>query len=292
MGGSAAHGISTAPPYPPVHIYMDQTIDYYLEQKLKALHPGKKIEVINAAVTGYQVFQHTAYLLSELLNYNPDAIIFVDGINDHYFNNPDYEYYHGNRYQFWKPRLQNPSFSGLLDYALLWMTNYSAFARGYYAWKLNRDANAYDLLPNPSNKIYKTKEEIIAAHKKTAKKNFLRSVETNILILQANGIKPVICLQPMLVLRDTNLLSDTEKSFAHHDDITSMLYPLVQSALTELTGKYKVPFIDLIQEFNKPTWSQKQLLVDYCHFSPLGGEVIAAALLPVTDSIYAECFKK
>jgi len=128
MGGSAAHGISSAPPYPLVHIYMNETVDYYLEQKLKALHPGKKIEVINAAVTGYQVFQHTAYLLSELLNYSPDLVVFMDGANDHYFTNPEFDYMGSNRYQFWKPRLQQPSIGGWFTYGWLWLSKYSGFA--------------------------------------------------------------------------------------------------------------------------------------------------------------------
>ncbi len=67
MGGSAAHGQGN----PLVHIYQDQTIDAYLERKLKQLHPDHNIEIINAAVRGYQVFQHTTYILSELLDYHP-----------------------------------------------------------------------------------------------------------------------------------------------------------------------------------------------------------------------------
>ena len=88
MGGSAAHGQGN----PLVHIYQDQTIDAYLERKLKQLHPDHNIEIINAAVRGYQVFQHTTYILSELLDYHPDMVIFFDGANDHYFSNPDYDY--------------------------------------------------------------------------------------------------------------------------------------------------------------------------------------------------------
>src|SRR6266487_500608 len=67
MGGSAAHGISSGAPYPVVHIYEDQTIDAYLERKLKQLHPDHNIEIINAAVTADQVFQHTTYILTALM---------------------------------------------------------------------------------------------------------------------------------------------------------------------------------------------------------------------------------
>lgn len=225
LGGSAAHGISSAPPYPLVHIYMNETVDYYLEQKLKALHPGKKIEVINAAVTGYQVFQHTAYLLSELLNYSPDLVVFMDGANDHYFTNPEFDYMGSNRYQFWKPRLQQPSMGGWFTYGWLWLSKYSGFARGVYSWMLNNDAGSYDKLSIRSGKDFTSDSELLSAHKKTAHQDFLRAVEANLLILKANGVQSIVSLQPMLVLRNTTNLSPAEKAFLHKDETIKKLYP-------------------------------------------------------------------
>ncbi len=285
MGGSAAHGISTAPPYPLVHIYMDQTIDFYLEQKLQAKYPGKNIEVINAAVTGYQVFQHTAYILTELLDYDPDLIIFMDGANDHYFNNPNFDYFGGNRYQFWKPRLQNASLGGLVDYSSLWMSHFSGFARGYYYWRLNRDASSYDELANRSIIKYSDPNALIEGHKVAAARMFLRSIATNISILQAHGIDVIICLQPMLALRKTDLLSKAEKEFMKSDDNVTALYPVVTSELSELAAKNNVPFIDLIPEFNKDEYRQQQLLIDYCHLSPLGAQLVANRLVAAVDSV-------
>jgi GDSL-like lipase/acylhydrolase family protein len=292
MGGSAAHGISTAPPYPLVHIYMDQTIDYYLEQKLQSNYPGRHIEVINAAVTGYQVFQHTAYILTELLDYDPDLIIFLDGANDHYFNNPDFDYFGSNRYQFWKPRLQNASLGGLADYAFLWMSHFSGFARGYYYWRLNRDASSYDAVANRSIIKYSDPNALIEGHKVAAERMFLRSIATNISILQAHGIDVIICLQPMLVLRKADLLSKAEKDFMKSDDNVTALYPAVTSELSELAAKNNVPFIDLIPEFNKDEYRQQQLLIDYCHLSPLGAQVVANRLVAAVDAVLAKRLNK
>jgi len=292
MGGSAAHGISTAPPYPLVHIYMDETIDFYLEQKLKSKFPGRDIEVINAAVTGYQVFQHTAYILAELLDYHPDLIIFVDGINDHYFNNPAFDYFGENKYQFWKPRLQGASLGGLIDYSFLWMSNFSGFARGYHTWRLQRDATSHDNLPSRPFIQYSNVNALIEGHRAAAKKMFLRSIATNILILQQNGIDAIISLQPMLVLRNTSLLSKTERDFMQSDDNARTLYPVVASELSALTAKYNVPFIDLNVAFNSDEYKQKQLLVDYCHLSPLGGQVVADTLLATVDGILLKRWKK
>ncbi len=287
LGGSAAHGISTAAPYPLVHIYMNQTIDFYLEKMLEKRHPGKKFEVINAAVTGYQVFQHTAYILSELIDYDPDLVIFMDGANDHYFNNPQHDYMGNNRYQFWKPRLQHASLKGWCTYGWLWLSKYSGFARGVYAWMLNSDASSYDEMPVRSYKEYSSDAECIAQHKITAKKDFLRSVESNISILQHEGIKSLVCLQPMLVLRDTVLLSQNEKNFLHKDENVRLLYPVVNGELDVLAKKYNVPYIDLNIDFNKKQYASKQLFVDYCHLSPAGGNVIALSMFPVVESIFA-----
>ncbi len=85
------------------------------------------------------VYQHTAYLQEELLNYSPDMVIFFDGANDHFPINSDYNYFDNNRYQFWKPRLQQPSIKGMFDYSILWIAKYSTFAKGLFAWRLQKD---------------------------------------------------------------------------------------------------------------------------------------------------------
>lgn len=212
----------------------------------------------------------------------------MDGANDHYFTNPEFDYMGSNRYQFWKPRLQQPSIGGWFTYGWLWLSKYSGFARGVYSWMLNNDAGSYDKLSIRSGKNYSNDAELITAHKKTAQQNFLRAVETNLLLLKANGVQAIVSLQPMLVLRNTAHLSPTEKAFLHKDETINKLYPQVLSYLQALSAKYQVPFVDLNPTFNTSTLSQKQLLIDYCHLSPLGGETVANALLPSVDSIFVK----
>ena len=282
MGGSAAHGQGN----PLVHIYQDQTIDAYLERKLKQLHPDHNIEIINAAVTADQVFQHTTYILSELLDYHPDMVIFFDGSNDHYFSNPDYDYWGESRYQFWKSRLQTPSVGGWFDYFFLWLSRFSGFAKGYCMWRLHNDAIRPDIIPIIK---YSDPDSAIAAHKIIARKSFLRAIETNINILKTNNIQPVICLQPMLALRISSMYSIQEKSFdqtgTNSGKNYQILYPTVVQELTDLTGRYQVPFINMVIPFNDPAYKGKQLFIDYCHLTPLGGEVVADNLLQAVDSV-------
>lgn len=284
LGGSAAHGISSAAPYPIVHIYPDETIDAWLEKDLKAKFPESKMEVINAAVTGYMVFQHTGYILSELLDYDPDIMIFFDGVNDHYFNDTTYNYYLQNRYQFWKPRLQHPTFGGMTTYFMHWLSKYSGFARGYMAWKLNRDAQKNDAKRTVNN-MYGGSAEIIESHKKIAPKQFLRAVETNLSILRNHGVKALVCLQPMLVLRDSSLYSPQEKSFYADNLFARILYPTVLDELKDVTSRHEVPVLDINAEFNNPEYKHQQLFIDYCHLTSLGGAVAAKAMLPALDSL-------
>jgi len=287
LGGSAAHGVSSRAPYPIRHIYSNETVDAYLEKELNQEFGANSVEVINAAVTGYEVFQHTEYLMTELLDYHPDMIIFFDGANDHYTNNPDYNYLEGFKYQFWKDRLQKPSLLGLFDYFAFYMADYSALFRGYVGRKLETDALERTYLQR-TYRDYKTVEETIENHKIAAKKQFLRNIRMNLDLLHHENVATIIGLQPMLVLRDTNLLSATEKAFLHKDKNVQILYPTVDSELKALTSEYSVDYVDFNVAFNDLKYKNQQLFIDYCHLSPLGGEVSANALLPIVRKKVAE----
>ncbi|MBP6392085.1 MAG: SGNH/GDSL hydrolase family protein [Flavobacteriales bacterium] len=286
MGGSAAHGISSASPYPIVHVRMDETVDAHLERILRTSIPGQRVEVINAAVTGYHVFQHTEYLMSELLAYDPDMVIFFDGANDHYINNPDYRYMTDLRHQFWKPLLQEPSMRSVWFQFAFWMAKCSGAFRGYVSWWMTMEAQRemervdlirWDLGPAAS----------IAAHRTAAHDQFLRAIETNLFLLRREGVKAVLCLQPMLVLRDTTLLSSAERAFLRRDVNVQTLYPTVIEELRGVATKWNVPLVDMNPSFNNPAFKGQQLLIDYCHLNSAGGEVCARTLAPVVQHALA-----
>jgi hypothetical protein len=281
LGGSAAHGISSAPPYPIKHIYQHETIDAYLEKLLQSNFPNKKIEVINAAVTGYQTFQHHAYLTSELLNYNPDFIIFFDGANDHYVNNPKFDPYRDFLYQFWKTRLQEPSIGGVIDYFTLYLSQYSALAKGYFYYLLPRDADAKRRASNMVISEYGSEKELIENHKKAANKQFLRSIRNNLSLLKDYDVSALVCLQPMLPFRDTTLLSKEELSFNKKEPLKKAVYPFVTEEVKNLTHQYGYDYLDLNPVFNDQKYTHQQLLIDYCHLSAKGSEVSAQAIFEV-----------
>ncbi|MBO6777248.1 MAG: SGNH/GDSL hydrolase family protein [Marinibacterium sp.] len=285
MGGSTAAGVSAPPPYPIAHVYMDETIDAHLERMLEKAFPNKHIEIINVAAAGYQVFQHTSYLLSELLNYDPDLVIFLDGANDHYRFNPQIDYYLDFKYQFWSPRLKEPNLGGLWDYFAHYMADYSAFFRGYFAWKLQHDARIRDADPRFKFEA-ESDQEIIGGYRIASEKGYLRSTQVNIDILKREGIDVILSLQPALNLRNKNLLSDVESSFYRgRGDVSDLLYPLIKEDLEKLAFQNAVGFVDLVPIFNDQRYAKKQLFIDYVHVNDSGGKIIAEALFNLASPL-------
>lgn len=97
LGGStvAGHG-ATAP---------EQTISAHLQRMLRE-QEGREFQVINAGVPGYSSPHETAFLMNEIIYYQPDLVIVLDGYNDFFrmFSSPEQAerpgvYYHWNSYQ-------------------------------------------------------------------------------------------------------------------------------------------------------------------------------------------------
>ncbi|MBL7965028.1 MAG: SGNH/GDSL hydrolase family protein [Flavobacteriales bacterium] len=287
MGGSAAHGTSSAAPYPIRHVRNEETVDACLERMLLEAMPERRFEVINAAVTGYQVFQHTAYLQSELLDMDPDLVIFLDGHNDHYTSDAGHRYMLDYRYQFWTARLQEPGPMAVLDLACMAMARHSAAFRGFMAWRMARDAERArersDLATMDGRE-----EERLAAHRQRARDQFLRAVETNLYLLRRQDVKALVSLQPELVLREESMRSAEEVGFVRPDPAVLELYPLVAEELQAVCYAWNVPFIDMNPVFSSTRHKGAQLFIDYCHLTPAGGEVVAEALLPMVLALLAQ----
>ncbi len=289
MGSSAAHGMSSAAPYPIVHIQMDETIDHYLEKNLQEKFPNQRIEIINAAVTGYVTYQHTAYIITELLDYQPDAFVFFDGVNDHYSLNDNADFYYaGNPYQFWKRRLQSPRIWDLKDYAAQWLSFHSGLMRGYMAWYLNRDALRQFVEREAGFVEPITPVAMIAAHRRAAPKQFLRNIHANLAILRSYDIDAVVCTQPLLSLRNEDFLAPAEKAFLAYERNKARyrtLHPIVVEEVRSIVSKFGMAFVDLNSSFNDGKYRGERFFIDYVHLSPRGGELSANIIAPLLERI-------
>jgi len=280
LGGSAAHGVSSTKPFPVKHLSDTETIDAVLERTLNTDNDTLRFEVINAAVTGYQVFQHTAYLQSELLDLDPDMVLFMDGANDHYANNADMRYMDDFRFQFWKERLQEPSFAGAIAYLCNWLARYSALFKAIVAWQLQHDAQArrehVDFVTD-----FATAEERIAAHRAIATRQFLRSMHLNLDLLQRTGVDAVLCLQPMLVVRPDSDRSEEEIALHWTDENVRVLYPVVRDEVARVAREHRVPFTDLNEAARSTEARGRSFFIDDCHLTALGASLCAARIAGV-----------
>lgn len=74
MGGSTVAGDSALGPADSMPAALAKLVDDAV--------PGRRVEVINAGVSGYNSSQELLYLLTELGRYQPDLVVVYDGLND------------------------------------------------------------------------------------------------------------------------------------------------------------------------------------------------------------------
>ena len=119
---------------------------------------GRRIEVINAGVTGYQTFQHLVYLNEILWEYEPDWVIFLDGHNDFYSVRSDFNHWRDYAYApagdlLTRPSLSYAAYSGAKAAAESSNFAYVSFRLLHRGWRQKLIAAAaerirgYDLTP-------------------------------------------------------------------------------------------------------------------------------------------------
>lgn len=290
MGGSAAYGISSAPPFPPVVITNEQTIDYKLEQLLRPLFPELHIEVINAAVTAYWTHHHLIYLHEVILDYNPDLIIFLDGINDYYYTNPQHRQFLSYKYSMTlkTEELNHPrpiyAFHMLLD----WGKQYShtlfivnAIADRVLRWNAPPEDWQRDEVIRPEN----LNAALVERYQAIAKRTWVRTLRSILLLLNDQGVAAVTSLQPELVFSQTEGMSAGDLRLQHieltrrapsYKARKEFLKPVAHRLAAATARDLGATFVDLTDVFD----DRAQYFIDYCHLSAAGAARIAEQLLP------------
>ena len=289
MGGSAAYGISAAPPFPPVIITNEQTIDAKLEQMLRPLYPDRQIEVINAATTGYWTHHHLIYLEEELLDYHPDLVIFLDGINDYYHTRTDHRQFGSYRYSMTLAvdDLNHPGFGSVLRAALAWGKQWShalfvvnEVARRTYRW----DEPPPDPCQEESIPPEQLTPSFAANYETIARRTWVRTLRGIMLILNDAGVGVITTLQPELVFAQTHGLStgdrallDTELGLRpkYYLEKKRFLQPIARRLASQTAERFGATFVDLTDVFD----DHAQYFIDYCHLSEAGAQRLADRLL-------------
>jgi formylglycine-generating enzyme required for sulfatase activity/lysophospholipase L1-like esterase len=269
----------------------DETIDYYLEQRLNREFPAKHWEVVNAGVKGYLLNQDLALLLSVILRYKPDYVISLDGVND--LSSllrapPLYDPYLQPELVDDFNRLANPStLASLRVMPTAWLRNNSVLFFTVQNWISNRARErrrrerAAATVPNPvrfadlspgQQDQYRTSAEQLDS--------YLNPVRQMHELLAAAGIEDLFVLQPEILLTRKPWIGSESRLLDYHRKVESRvflygfetLYPELGAHLAEDALRLGYGFLDLTGVFDGMA---VQTYSDFCHLTPGGDEVIA-----------------
>lgn len=297
MGGSTGYGLGSQSRYGKDKyglIRNDETIDHYLEQYLKGRISHKRVEVINAAITSHQSHHHLIYLNQTILKYHPDMVIFIDGFNDYYPYQEDFDQFRDYAYQ---ERAHQFMAEPTVD---AWF--------GFTGWWLFRKSHFIHLAAKNARPIWLYAKGIGRAHvrqridvelalktlKANAKMNFIKMVERNSLILKHEGVVGVFTVQPEIVFQQRKKFAAMENEILqemkaywqeNYVEYKNRARPIVIELMeraTSLNGSYFVDLTDPFDEMSEDAYS------DYCHLTPMGNkrlaEYLAGSILPLIEA--------
>ena len=291
MGGSTAYGMGGLWQHIDDRYAVlknSETIDAYLEQALSSALPGRKVEVINAAITSTWTHHNLIYLNQTILKYHPDMVLFLDGFNDYY-------YYDDGHDQFASYSYNLPSQVILGEptlYSLAYANGWWLFRKSALAHMLARGASNLSLLLSRRPERHPIDvEQAVAIQQRIFSANALKMEERCGLILQNEHVIPVFMLQPMLILERDRRLTDVErrlfefnvKSYLpNYEAFITRAVQYVRTRETEMAARVGGAFIDLTGIYKDV---DGQIYTDYTHLTPEGNKLtalfIAERILPL-----------
>jgi hypothetical protein len=292
MGGSTAYGLQSLSRYGQERysiIRNDQTIDYYLEQYLQQRLGRGKVEVINAAITSHMSHHHLIYLNQSILKYHPDMVVFIDGFNDYYPYEKDFDQFRNYAYQERAHRMMSePTGEALASYTGWWL-----FRRSHFIHLAGRSVLPVWQKVTNSRRVRARIDvpDALQNLRVNAQGNFLKMVERIALILRQEKVVPVFTLQPELVFQQSKVLTAMEKNIYHelatewqenYVEFKNKARPIVTEYLRETTARNGALFFDLTDVFGGMT---EDAYTDYCHLTPMGNrrlaEYVGEKILPI-----------
>ena len=306
-GGSTAYGYATNMPEDTDNrwrlLYNNQTIDYYLEQKLNQAFPSKHWEVINAAAPAYQLSQELAQVESVLLRYRPDCVILLDGYNDidalWKGASENYDPYASVEDSKQFNLLANPgSFSSLQFFLAEWMRANSAGFRLMedHLWSIETQRHTADRktqqVSNPvrfSDLTPMEQARFATAHNQLG--YYTHAVRQIHRILGLDGVKAIFLLQPVVFVTHKPLTGSEQRIL--EDELTlrgrsysfEQLLPEIDAGMTATARQDGFVFLNLTDVFDQ-TW--EQTFSDDVHLTPDGNRIIAERLFLLMKDMFAK----
>jgi lysophospholipase L1-like esterase len=285
MGGSTAYGTGGLWP----HLQRDfavikntETIDAYLERILGEALPGKRIEVINAAITSTWTHHHLIYLNQTILGYDPDMVLFLDGYNDFFHVSPDHDQFGSFLYTTQASGILGEPTLGALARANAWWF-YRKSALAYVTIRALRTLKLVVTSPfAEKNRPPMNVDRAMANLEQVFPRSALAMQRRTALILRDAGVVPVFMLQPMLILErghkpmpemEQQLFAfNVESYLPNYEQFIRRAVTMVHERETAMASELGAQFIDLTGIYGGV---EEQIYTDYVHLTPRGNELLA-----------------
>ncbi|HUK21868.1 MAG TPA: SGNH/GDSL hydrolase family protein [Gemmatimonadales bacterium] len=282
MGGSTAYGLGGMWPQLQrqfVVVRDSETISAYLERLLQDSLPGRKIEVINAAITSTWTHHHLIYLNQTILQYHPDMVLFLDGYNDFYFHDEGHDQFESYPYQSQSALIMGePTLYSLLYMDAWWLFRRSAFAN----LTMRALRTVKQLLERHTNRTPVDINQAMAGLRDVFPRSALTMDRRIGLILRDAGVRAVFMLQPMLILeRDRKPMPSIERKLfdfevasylPNYEQFMLQAVPYVRAQEEATARDVGATFLDLTGLY---AGVSRQTFTDYCHLTPLGNAILA-----------------
>jgi len=294
MGASTAYGTGGLWP----HIQREfevldnsETIDAFLERMLSDRLTYDSVEVINAAIPSVWTHHHLIYLNQTILGYDPDLILFLDGLNDHFYYDPSHDQF--ARYAYTEAShviMGPPTFYAWVRMNAWWLFRKSAFA--HVAIRAGQGLMTV-IRGQPELRPIEV-EQALGNLEWVFERNALAMIERNALLLQHEGVPAIFMLQPMLILERERLgamPAVEQELFAFNVDATEPNYeayirratPIVARKVRETVEPLGGTFLDLTEIYEG---ASEQIFTDYAHLTPLGNRILAERIADTVVALF------
>jgi len=282
MGGSTAYGLGGLWP----HVQRDyavlrdsETIAANLERYFADSLSGRRVEVINAAITSDWTHHHLIYLNQTILEYDPDMVLFLDGFNDFFFFDEGHDQFADYPYQArYRAMMGDPTLA-----SLAYMNGWWLFRRSAFANVAMRAVQNLQLVVRPSPHLTSLDvDKAVAGLHDVFPRSALTMDRRIGLILRDVQVTTVFMLQPMLILeRDHKPMPLMERKLfefnvaAYRPNYEAFMHqavPYVRSQEEAMARQVGAHFIDLTQIYGGVP---QQVYTDYCHLTPYGNMLLA-----------------
>ena len=281
MGASTAHGTGGLWPHLqneyPV-LTNEETIDAYLEQRLRELLPERQIEVVNAAIASTWMHHHLIYVNQTILNFDPDMILFLDGFNDHFQFEPGHDQFESYRYKdHSNVILGPPTVEALAAANGWWFFRKSALAHAV----MRAGRNVKRIITPQPEQVPIDVDAAVASVEETFQNNALEMIERIALTLTHEEVVPVFMLQPMLILereRDAPPIERTlfefnvESYLPGYEEFMTRAVPVIAGLEKDAVEGLGGHFLDLTGIYDG---AEGQIFTDYAHLTPRGNHLLA-----------------